>query len=136
MKHTVKRPQEIEIKFLDINIPVRYEEEDIPNDFPLRNGDQWQAVIDIDTGKIEAWPEGKTGEFYMKVCDQGCYRLLDAERQEVACINEDYVPHGLVPGEYGDYVEMKIDATGTITNWPKSIDIDLSEFFGSDESDN
>lgn len=135
MKYTVKRPQEIEIKFLHINIPVRYGEEDISNNFPMRHGDQWEAVIDIDTGKIEAWPEGQTGEFYMKVCDSGCYRLLDADRQEVGCIEKNYIPHGLVPGEYGDYVEFKIDATGTITNWPKPIDIDLSEFFGSDESD-
>ena len=36
---------------------------------------------------------------------------------------QDYVPHGLVPGEWGDYVHLKIDATGKITNWPTKISL-------------
>jgi hypothetical protein len=47
-------------------------------------------------------------------------------------IEQNYVPHGLIPGEYGDYVSLKINEQGIITNWPKHPDI--REFIkGEDE---
>jgi hypothetical protein len=111
-------------------VPVRYQEEDIPNDFPLRQGDMWDATVDIDTGKIQNWPQGKTGDMHMKVCDGGTYTLLDKDGKSLAEI-ADYIPNSVVPGEYGDYIELKIDATGTITNWPK--DPDVGKFFRGDD---
>jgi hypothetical protein len=126
MKHTIYVPQEIDIRYVVVTLPVRDGEEDIPADFPLRQGDKWQAVIDIDTGRIHDWPIGTAAELSMNVCDSGCYILWDAERREVARI-EDYVPHGLIPGKYGDYVDLKIDANGIIAHWPQ--EPDLSEFF-------
>lgn len=127
MKMTINKPTEIIIERIEVSLPVRYEEEDIPNDFPLRKGDSWKAVIDIDTGKIRDWPIGKSGSIeYMKVCDSGVYTLLDDEGDVVAHL-EYYVPHGIIPGEYGDYVTLHIDSDGIITNWPKAPD--LSDFF-------
>ena len=41
MKTKVKIEQEIEVSSILITVPVRYEEEDIPNDFPLRSGAGW-----------------------------------------------------------------------------------------------
>ena len=123
MKAKIPITIEVNITHVLVNLPVRYEEEDIPNDFPLREGDEWNAMIEIDTGKIEGWPQGQTGGFYMKVVDEGTYRLLDDKGAVVAYIEQNYVPHGVIPGEHGDYVDFDIDANGVITNWPKRPDI-------------
>lgn len=134
MKTTVLRPTEITITHIKLTLPVRYKEEDIPNDFPLRSGDVWQAMVNIDTGVIHDWPKGKSGTLEMKVCDEGTYTLYSdlvpngvKRFTEVAKIEQDYVPHGVVPGESGDYVHLTIDANGCITNWPKKPDV--SAFF-------
>jgi phosphoribosylformylglycinamidine (FGAM) synthase PurS component len=66
----------------------------------------------------------------MKVRDRGSYTLLDPQMQTIAKIEQDYVPHGVIPGSYGDYIELDIDANGKIRNWPKSFD--LHEFFRED----
>lgn len=119
MKTTVKIPTEIDIRYVKVHIPVRYDDEDMASDFPLRKGNWWDATINIDTGKIIDWPQGQEGEFYMKVCDGGSYYLLDAEQKQVAKIEKDYIPNRLLPPSdgYGDYVNFVIDETGTITNW-------------------
>lgn len=119
MKIIVKIPTEVNIKYVKVHLPVRYEDEDMPYNFPLRNGDWWTAVIDIDSGKILDWPQGKSGEFYMKVCDEGSYYLLNENNKVIAQIERDYVPNQLLPPDdgYGDYVCFVIDETGIITNW-------------------
>lgn len=123
--------EEVDIQAIEVILPVRYDDEDIPYDAPKRCGDKWQAEIDIETGKIYDWPQGKTLDMYMKVCDSGSYSLRNAAGFVVATRN-DYVPHGIIPGEYGDYVDLKIDATGKITNWPKKIDLSDFEGFGDE----
>lgn len=131
MKAKIPTTIEVNITHVLVNLPVRYDEEDIPNDFPLREGKMWNAKIEIDTGKIEGWPQGRTGEFYMKVVDMGSYYLLDENGAPVARIVANYVPHGVIPGESGDYVDFKIDGHGVITNWPKRPDI--REFLKQDK---
>ena len=131
MKLTANRQEEIEVTHVVIELPVRYGDEDMPFDFPLRDGDTWSAKVNIDTGEIEGWPKGRTGEFYMKVCDSGVYTLLGPDGV-VAKVENDYVPHGVIPGQYGDYVSLDIDAAGIITNWPD--DPDLSAFIGDHRS--
>jgi hypothetical protein len=127
MKYTINKPVKIDIKYLKIEVPVRYEDEDIPYDAPMRQGDEWNAIIDIDRGTILDWPVGRSLDMYMKVCDSGCYHLLDGEMTAVASLINEYVPHGVVPGEYGDYIHLNIDKDGKILNWGKNIDLD--EFF-------
>lgn len=119
MKATIKIEKEVEIAMIKIDVAVRYGEEDISNDFPLRKGDMWSAIVEVDTGKILDWPIGRKGEMYMKVADQGSYYLLDKEGNTVLSIEDDYVPHGIVPGQYGDYISLVINDQGIITNWPK-----------------
>lgn len=127
MKATITRQVEQNITHVRVALAVRYGEEDMPNNFPVRTGGLWRAEINIDTGKIENWPaDFGAFELYMKVCDSGSYYLLDGNTQ-IAAIEGDYVPNGVVPGEYGDYVDLKIAADGTITNWPKKPDV--SSFF-------
>ena len=119
MKATIKEEREVDIKMVKVDVAVRYDDEDIPFDFPMRKGNMWSAIIEVDTGKILDWPIGKDGEMYMKVCDQGSYFLLDDKGDTVLSIEEDYVPNNLIPGEYGDYIDLKINKDGVITNWPK-----------------
>lgn len=136
MKASIKVSQEVEIKHVVISIEPRYigdsEDDDMPTDFPLLNDakTEWRAKVDIDTGVIEGWPQGEARSMYVKVCDSGIYTLIDVDGNERARL-ADYVPHGVVPGDYGDYVSLKIDESGRITNWPKSPDV--SEFFREDD---
>lgn len=138
MKAKVKKLAEVDVMFVRIEIAPRYigdsEDDDMPSDFPLLNDIKtlWQATVNVDTGLIHEWPEGQSREMHVKVCDAGTYTLLDVNGETVAEIN-GYVPNRLVPGSYGDYVELKINESGFITNWPKNPDI--SEFFNSDDED-
>ena len=122
MKTTIMIEQEVDIKTVSVALPCRYGDEDIPFDFPLRDGDMWNANIDIDTGVIADWPKGKSGDMFMKICDTGKYELFDVDGKSVALLDDGYVPNNLIPGEYGDYVDFKIDESGTITNWTSSSD--------------
>lgn len=130
MKFTVTQPVEIDVSLVRIDVPVRYEEEDIPNDFPLRDGDMWKAIVAINNGQIQGWPQGRAGEMHMKVCDGGEYSLLNHAGEQVGETLSDYVPGGLIP-EGGDYIVLSIDANGYITNWPKRPDV--SAFFGDED---
>ena len=129
MAFTVSKRVDIEVDTLQMNLAVRYGDEDMPRDFPKRDGAAWNVEVDLATGKIKDWP-GPAYDLHMKVCDEGAYMLLAAGKV-VAILASEYVPNGLVPGEFGDYVELKIQADGTIANWPK--DPDLSAFDDADE---
>ena len=120
MKTKVKTRADVAV--VHIQVAVRYEEEDIPNDFPLRKGNSWEAYVAVDTGKIADWPVGRSEHLHMKVCDEGTYTLLDKNNNIIAAREQDYVPHGIVPGKYGDYIDLEIDVNGIITNWPKQPD--------------
>lgn len=116
----------VNVTHVRVSLPVRYEEEDIPNDAPMRSRDMWNATIELDTGYVLDWPKGKSLDLRMKVCDSGIYTLLDEDGRVVAEI-QDYVPHCVIPGEYGDYVELDIDSEGVIQNWTSNPDV--SDFF-------
>lgn len=136
MKAQVKIRQEVEISTVVIDIAPRYigdsDDDDMPTDFPLLNEarDAWIAHIDVDTGTIHEWPRGQARKMHVKVCDAGTYTLLDPSGTPVS-IRNGYVPHGLVPGSYGDYVELSINEDGVITNWPQNPSVD--EFFEEEE---
>jgi len=131
MKTTITTTREIEIAHIRIEAEVCYGEEDIPNDFPGRTGDYWYANINIDTGKIEGWPQGRAEKMFMTVKDAGSYFLLDRDGKTIGERRDNYVPHGVVPGSCGDTIELEITADGTIANWPKTPDV--SAFFKRDE---
>lgn len=126
MKATVMRPVEVEVTHIRLDLAIRYGDEEMPYDFPFRHNDMWTAIVNIDTGEIEDWPEGHAAKLHLKVVDCGTYTLL-CDQEAVARKESDYVPHGVVPGQYGDYVILHIDDAGRITNWPRNPDI--SAFF-------
>lgn len=134
MKAKVKIETEIEIQLIKMSLHIRHvggDDGDIPEDFPLLTGSTWSASVEIDTGRIvNGWPRGRSENLYAKVCDGGVYTLYSLGGVEIATLH-DYVPHGVVPGEYGDYVDLKINSEGVITNWPKNPDV--SEFFEGDD---
>lgn len=133
MKATIKLPTEVEITHVRIAAAVNYEEEEIPNDFPGRRGEMWHAVINVDTGEIAGWPQGRGERMHLTVKDSGSYYLMDSSGKEVSSIEANYVPHGLVPGDYGDVILLHIDETGRITNWPKRPDLSQFPSFGGEE---
>jgi hypothetical protein len=133
MKITVKRPVEIEVSHVRISVPLHDDTtQEMGESFPLLNGDTWSGTVEIETGKIVEWPEGLAGHFVVgdKVRDGGTYTLLAPDGSEVSSIRENYVPNGVVPGEYGDYIDLDIK-DGVVDNWPKRPD--LSDFFPSDD---
>lgn len=145
-KVTRKVTEEVEIKTVEIEIPMDEIEEHTPELSPVvqlfgktaarrrSTEDVWRIRVDIDTGKIEGWPEsaGKV-DLFCKPRDAGSYRLLSPDGKVVAAIEQNYVPHGVVPGDDGDYVGFNIDAQGVITNWPTSPD--LGDFFKNEDED-
>jgi hypothetical protein len=64
----------------------------------------------------------------MKVCDCGVYRLYDEDMFVLGEV-DGYVPHGVVPGRYGDYISLDIQEDGTIANWKDKKSISLKGFF-------
>lgn len=133
MKLTTTIKQSVEVKYLRARCGVRYWEDGIVNGvrdtdgsrIPCRAGGNWCPTIDLTTGKIEGWPEGTTARLHYKVCDDGDYALLDADRNVVKAI-DGYVPDIMCPGDSsgGDYVIMTIGPDGVIANWR----VDLSDF--------
>ena len=116
--------KQVNVQYIKLSIPVRYDDEDMPYDFPLRDGDIWEATINIDNNQIENWPQAQSGKFSIKVCDEGSYFLLNENKEVVGEIIENYVPNDVIPGKYGDYVNMNIDETGKVVNMPTKLNFD------------
>jgi hypothetical protein len=130
MKIKVPVITEEDIRLVRISAAVNYGEEEMPNDFPGRLGNTWKAEVEIDTGRIVNWPKGRAEEVVLTVKDSGTYALVNVAGEEVALIEEYYVPNEVIPGCYGDTIELSINADGVITNWPKNPNVDW--FFPED----
>lgn len=128
MKVKQVRIEEFEAKYLDIKIPVKNGDNDIPFDAPGRVDDVWRARIDLDEKRVVDWPFGVTLEFCSKVVDEGRYILLTALGNQIAD-HAGYVPNQLLPGSWGDYLELNIGPDGKILNWKE--DANLSDFESS-----
>lgn len=130
MKATVTIEKEVDVKTVLVKAHVRYWEgatingvnDEEGNLTPCREGELWCPEIDIDSGIIINWTKGVKAEINFKVCDGGSYYVKDVEGKVVLSIENDYVPNSLIPGSYGDYIEMGIDENGKIANWKPSLD--------------
>lgn len=140
-----------EARYLHIAIPYDKEDElitfddgvmtelECEEDFtpPMLNTDSLllEFVIDLKERKMINWNE-ENGYMRMwaKVCDSGTYTLLDEEKEPI-CQICGYVPYKLIPPfekGFGDYIELAIDADGTVQGWPKMPD--FSEFIEKGEA--
>lgn len=113
---------------IDVTAEVRYWEDASVNGvededgtlIPFRRDANWCPRIRLRDGVIESWPQGMTADIHYKVCDQGTYRLSDADGRVVAKYRSDYVPDAfLCHGDrgYGDYIILVVGADGKIANW-------------------
>lgn len=125
MKITVKKEVEIDIKTLHISAEVYWDNATVNGTedthgllIPCRNGDNWQPIIDVDSGVIIDWPAGTVADIHYKACDAGTYKLCDADGN-VLLEHEGDVPKIACPepNGYGDYIIMKVGADGKIANW-------------------
>ena len=114
--------------FIEVSAGVRYWEDATINGAddedgtltPFRKEDNWCPVIRLDDGVVMDWPAGMEASIHFKVCDDGDYWLLDADRDRIAKWGGYYVPDDfLCPGEngFGDYIILKIDGAGRIAKW-------------------
>lgn len=127
MKFRKTIEMKIPAKYLQMDVPILHEE-DMPEGYPFMFGNTWRPIIDIETGQICHFPaKSEPQNLYIKVSDNGRYTLHD---KNFTCLHryEGYVPNKFIPGEFGDYIALKIDEYGNITNWPKEICLD--ELFG------
>lgn len=126
MKLTLKIEKEFDVKELHVEAGVRYWEdaevngvEDTEGDLiPCRDGDIWKPIIDVETGIIKNWEQGKTADIHYKVCDDGRYILKDDKGETIKSV-DGYVISDLAIGRsgFGDYIIMKVDETGKIEDW-------------------
>jgi hypothetical protein len=143
VKVTVTVKRDVEVAYLRARCGVRYWEDATVNGerdsdgsrIPCRRGTaadnnrlgggDWCPTIELATGRILDWPAGTTADIHYKVCDDGEYELLDADRNVVKAL-DGYVPEIMCPGSpsYGDCVIMQIGPDGVIADWR----VDLSDF--------
>lgn len=130
MKAKFTVTKEFDVEYLFVEAGVRYWEDGIMDgiqdkdgNMPCREGNIWKPLINVNTGKIINWKQGTTASIHYKVCDDGIYKLLDANMELIKKIR-DYVPKMLSPKEkgWGDYIIMDIDADGQIQDWKISFD--------------
>jgi len=126
MKVKLKIEKTYDAKWLHVSAGVRYWEDATVNDvedevgelIPCRKGDRWEPRINVETGEIVNWQKSVKAKIHYKVCDDGTYRLMDANGEQI--ISQDsYVISSLCPDEngYGDYIIMTVDENGMIQNW-------------------
>jgi hypothetical protein len=110
--------------------------DDHPELRPYVVGENVILKINLKSGFIEGWGEkiGFAVDFFEKIVDAGSYWLIDADGNGLIgyC---GYVPNKVIPEKdgYGDYIDLKINEFGVITNWYE--DYSLQEFIDQMEAD-
>lgn len=139
VKITKMEPVEYDVKYMRVEAGVRYwedckvfykgEELTVDEDgmlnpphlpsVPMKTGSSWLIEILVDSGFILNWPQGFSMDVGFKVCDDGVYTLLDAEKNVIDVKKYIYVPSCLSISQngYGDYIFMKITDVGRILGW-------------------
>lgn len=81
---------------------------------------RWQITIDLENAKVLDWPQGVEARVFYKVCDDGTYYLLDADKNVLKKV-DCYVPDILsyIENGFGDYIDIKIDGDGNLVGYPK-----------------
>lgn len=119
MKVTVYKPVELEIHTVKIEVELH---DDVSESLPkhLFNDDgELDLLIEVDTGKVVSWQGSEPVNIHDKVRDNGVYTLFGSDGLEVVKIDNYSVPNNLIPGDYGDYINLEINSDGFVTNWPK-----------------
>ena len=114
--------------YLQVFVPtscIRHGDIDCLGEVPCmsRDGLYWSPVIELDSGKIINWDNGVEASVCIKVCDNGRYLLLDANKRAIYSRDDEYVPeaylvHSIEPG-YGDYIQFDIDPVCYIVDYKR-----------------
>lgn len=90
---------------------------------PCKEANRWKPIIDLKTGRIINWEQGKTAKVHYKVCDQGEYFLLDENKDKIAKYYSFYVPDILSPKRdgFGDYIILDVAKNGLIDDFKNQI---------------
>ncbi len=119
-------------EYIEVSAGVRYWEGTYVNGaedengtlIPFRKGEMWCPIIRLSDGMVMDWPIGITANVHYKVCDDGEYWLLDADRKRIAKWGGYYVPDDfLCPSGtgYGDYIVFNVAADGLIEKWREPV---------------
>lgn len=130
MKVEVYKPVELEIHTVRIEVELH---DDVSENLPkhLFNDDgELDLLIEVDTGKVVSWQGNEPVSIHDNIRNNGVYTLFDKCGDEVARLDNYYIPHDLIPGKRGEYIHIDISADGVITNWPDVPNV--YEFFNSD----
>lgn len=110
-----------------VELPVfdeDFEDGLVPRDLPGLEGAgptrRWVAEIDLATGAVDRWPEGRVQDSVLWVKDAGVYELVDAEGAVVARLEDGYVPRGLFASSaelFGDGFRIHVGADGRFVDW-------------------
>jgi hypothetical protein len=131
-------------RYFEAAAGVRYWEDASVNDtsdddgtlIPFRKGDDWCPVIDLESGRIVDWPDDCIADIHYKVCDDGEYWLLDADRNRIArrvgYVPGDFLCHG--DNGYGDYIILTVNNCGSIADWSRP-DIDPDDWLPMDSDE-
>ncbi|BBU58558.1 hypothetical protein KU6B_48230 [Mameliella alba] len=133
MEVTVMAKTKVEVRKLHCVMGVRYwedgevngkEDDDNSPVMPFALGNTWKITIDLETGRIDDWPEGVAAKTHYKVCDDGFYSLIGKDGSVVASL-DGYVPSMLAPngGGFGDYVILNIRPDGSIENFRADLSV-------------
>lgn len=99
---------------------------DVPTDLPGRAGNEVTLTLDLEDARMRDWPAGYAVSLYVKVVDRGRYELLAGELV-LAVDDGGYVPE-CVPNEYGDYLNLDIQADGSVSGWKPDLELILRSF--------
>ena len=130
MEVEVLKLTKVEIHSVRIEVELH---DDVSENSPkhLFNDDgELDLLIEVDTGKVVSWQGNEPVSIHDNIRNNGVYTLVDKCGDEVARLDNYYVPYDLIPGKKGEYIHLDISADGVITNWPDVPNV--YEFFNSD----
>jgi hypothetical protein len=107
-------------KTIKIIVPQRYEEVQIINGVEYPENSKLEMLIDVDNGMAFGWKVATHIDW--KICDEGIYQLLDEDENLLDEIYEDYIPD-IIPNEFGDYLDLKINKDGFIERWKRGVEV-------------
>ena len=143
MSITLKEKLENEARFLRISIPYDKRDKYTMVSFddgvvselecdesfspPMHNEDTklLEYWVDLKEQKMKDWDKNNGYmRIWAKVCDEGTYTLYDKDMKMLWQI-QGYVPNALIPPYekgFGDYLELVIEADGTLPRWKATSD--------------
>lgn len=130
MEVEVLRLTKVEIHSVRIEVELHDDvSENLPKHLFYDDG-ELDLLIEVDTGKVVSWQGNEPVSIHDNIRNNGVYTLFDKCGDEVARLDNYYVPYDLIPGKKGEYIHLDISADGVITNWPDVPNV--YEFFNSD----